>query len=123
VTACKTSAFTTTSSGRDPCLSPPVPVTPVRPVMPPREDVARPPPVAIRERKTARVEALLVDRLFVDARLYIHALLAKNGGCLMVVVMMLDDLTVDDRRPDVGFSFRIGWPIEIRGRGRDQRGT
>jgi hypothetical protein len=85
--------------------------------MPPRKEVARP-PVAIREGKAARVEALCVDRLFVDARLYIHALLAINRWCLVVVVMMLDDLTVDDRRPDVGFSFRIGWPFKIRGHSR-----
>jgi hypothetical protein len=85
--------------------------------MPPREEVARP-PVAIRKGKAARVEGLLIDRLFVDARLYIHALLAIHGGSLVMVVMMLDYLAVDDRRPDIGFPFRIGRPFKICGHSR-----
>ena len=65
-----------------------------------REEVVWP-PIPIRVGVAARVKPLFVDRFFVDARLNVHALLAVNGWCLMVVVMMLDDFPMDDGWWDV----------------------
>jgi hypothetical protein len=59
----------------------------------------------------------------VDARLNVHPLLAVNGRCLVVVMMMLDDLTMHDRRRDIGLpddlTFHDRWvevsfPFSIR---------
>jgi hypothetical protein len=66
-----------------------------------RKEVVRS-PVLIRVGEAAWVQPLFIDRLFVDARLNVHPLLAVNGRCLVVVMMMLDDLTVHHRRRDVG---------------------
>jgi hypothetical protein len=102
----------------------------VRPIMAAREEMARP-PVLIRMGKPARVEPLFIYRLFVDARLNVHAPVAVNGRCLVVVVMMLDDFpmydgsldvmmldyfTMHPRRSDVSFLFRI--EVQIRSQGR-----
>ena len=87
----------------------------MRPVMAPREKVVGP-PVSIPVRESARVEPIFIDWLLIDARLNVDALLAVNCRRLMIVMMMLDDFTMHDRRPDVGFPFWIG--PEIRSQGR-----
>jgi hypothetical protein len=76
----------------------------VCPVVASREIVTRL-PIPVRVGEAARIEPLSIDRLVFDARLDIDALLAINGRCLVVVVMMFDDLAVDDRRPFVSLSF------------------
>ena len=70
------------------------------PIMAPWKVVVRP-PVSIRVGEAARVEPLFIDRLFVDARLNEYALLAVNGRCLMIVVMMLDDFPTHNWSRDV----------------------
>jgi hypothetical protein len=65
-------------------------------------------PILVCVGEAARIGTISIDWLVVNARLNIDALLAINRRCLMIVVMMLDDFTVDDRRPFVGLSiFRI----------------
>jgi hypothetical protein len=92
---------------------PPVPVAPMRPIVMAREEVMRS-PVLICVGEAPWVQSLLIDRLFVDPRLNVHPLLAINGRGLMVIMMMLDELTMDHWRRDVGFlddlAFYDRWP-------------
>jgi hypothetical protein len=96
-----------------------------------REEVVRS-PVLIRVGEAAWVQPLFIDRLFVDARLNEYPLLAINGRCFVVVMMMLDDLTMHDRRRDVGLLddltlhdrwLEVSFPFWIRPKVRSQSRT